>query len=79
MKYEITNKQAKVVILYNDIKETLTFKNVYNHLPKEIIEFINKHKNKPNYKETSIVGRTTQYPTNKLSVLDGIVYYFQLT
>jgi hypothetical protein len=80
MEYEVTNKYARVTITSEDIDKNATDRDIFSYMPKEVIEFKDKHKDKPNYKETYINGRTNPYPQDIPNTLfDGVVYYFELT
>lgn len=79
MEYKVTDKYAKVTITSNDIDRNATDRDIFSYMPKEVIDFRNKYKDKPNYKETYINGRTSPYPKDKSNQsFDGVTYYFEI-
>ena len=77
MEYKITNKYAEVTLTSKDIDKNAIGREIFSYMPKEVIEFRDKNKNKSNYKENYIYGRTTPYLKNEL--FDGVTCYFELT
>jgi len=77
MEYKITNKYAEVTLTSKDIDKNAIDRDIFSYMPKEVIEFRDKNKNKSNYKENYIYGRTTPYLKNEL--FDGVTCYFELT
>jgi len=77
MEYKITNKYAEVTLTSKDIDKNAIDREIFSYMPKEVIEFRDKNKNKSNYKENYIYGRTTPYLKNEL--FDGVTCYFELT
>lgn len=79
MEYKISDKVASVTITAKDVDEKVTKENVYNYMPKEVQDFRNKNKDKPNFKETYINGRTSPYLQSSEGISwDAVTYYFEL-
>ena len=80
MNYEVIGKYAKVTLTISDFDKNATVENVYNYMPKEVKDFRDRNKDKSNFKETYITGRTSPYqPNTDNNIVGGITYIFELT
>lgn len=78
MDYKVTNKYVEVTISSNDVDSNCNENNIYSYMPREVQDFYNKNKEKPNFRETKINGRYAPYSPSTENSVDGITFIFEL-
>lgn len=76
MYYKISEKSVEVHITNLDIDKGIDIYNPYEHFPSKVKDFIHINKDKQNFKESKVNGRT-QYEDD--SSIDGMIFLFELT